>query len=331
MWVRSCSVSTVLFWALAAGVAAAAPTDPLRLDWSGPRECPDSATIHREVLHLAQLTAVPPHHVAAVARVERQGEAYRLSLNAELDGVSGQREFIGRSCESVADAAVLTLALMLNPDAPVDPTQSPTPSAPAQPVRAEPAMPRESPPVKASSDSAASDSSPWPTHVTGGVMGGLRTGVLPDVGVELGLLAGVLAGPLSLTLAASAMPPQSAPAPESSDARAELWLLSLGALAGWHTRFEPFGFGMSAGVDWTRASGRGDGVSEPEQAHIHWLSAQLGGTAMVAVTEHWELGAGVFGLAPLARPAFTFEDLGTVYRPEPFGIRAYFSVILTLL
>ena len=326
-------MSTVLYWALAAGVASAAPTEPLTLDWSGPPECPDRATVHREVLRLAQLTAVSLHHVAATARVQRQGARYHLSLKAELDGVSGQREFEGQSCDSVADAAVLTLALMLNPDAQIDRVAPPAASEPAPPARVEPVLVHEAPPppVAASPDSAASDSSPWPTHVAGGVMGGLRTGVLPDVGVELGVGARVLTGPLSLMLAASAMPPQSAPAPESLDARAELWLLSLGALAGWHTRFEPFGFGMSAGVDWTRASGRGDGVSEPEQAHIHWLSAQFGGTAMLAVTEHVDLGTGVFGLVPLARPAFTFEEIGTVYRPEPLGIRAYFSVIVTLL
>lgn len=325
-------MSTVLYWALAVGVASAAPPEPLTLDWSGPPECPDRATIHREVLRLAQLTAVSPHHVAATARVQRQGAKYHLSLNAELDGVSGEREFDGQSCDSVVDAAVLTLALMLNPDAPIERAATPAVSEPARPARVEPVPLHEAPPppVTAGRDSTASDSPPWSTHVIGGVMGGLRTGVLPDLGVELGLGAGVLTGPLSLMLAASAMPPQSAPAPESHDVGAELWLLSLGALAGWHTRFEPFGFGMSAGVDWTRASGRGDGVSEPEQAYIHWLSAQLGGTAMVAVTEHWHLGAGVFGLAPLARPAFTLEDLGTVYRPEPFGIRAYFSVVLTL-
>lgn len=329
MWVRSCAVSTVLFWALGADVAAAAPDDPLDLDWSGPPECPDSATIQREVLHLAQSTAVARHHVAAVARVQRQGATYRLSLNAELDGVSGQREFEGQSCDSVADAAVLTLALMLNPDAPIDRAASPAASEPARP---EPALPRESPPppVSVSVDSAPSDSPAWPTHLIGGVLGGVRTGVLPDVGVELGLGAGVLVGPLSLTLAASAMPAQSAPAPESPDASVELWLLSLGALAGWHTKFEEVGFGLRTGIDWTRASGRAEGVSDPEPGHIHWLSAQLGGTATLDVTQHLELGTGVFGLVPLARPGFTLEGLGEVYRPQPFGIRAYFGVILTL-
>jgi hypothetical protein len=138
----------------------------------------------------------------------------------------------------------------------------------------------------------------------------------------------VLTGPLSLTLAASAMPPQSAPVPKSPDARVELWLLSLGALAGWQTGFEQFGFGLRAGVDWTRASGRGVEVSDPKQGHVHWLSAQLGGTGTLALTEHVDLGSGIFGLVPLARPGFTLEELGEVYRPQPFGIRAYFGVFV---
>lgn len=124
-------MSTVLYWALAAGVASAAPTEPLTLEWSGAPECPDRATIHREVLRLAQLTAVSLHHGAATARVQRQGAKYQLSLHAELDGVSGQREFDGQSCDSVADAAVLTLALMLNPDAQIERAAPPAASDPA--------------------------------------------------------------------------------------------------------------------------------------------------------------------------------------------------------
>lgn len=99
--------------------------EPLELEWHAPPECPSGPSVRADVLQLAGAATGSSHRVVAVAHIQGGGEQkYQLTLTATLDGVAGEREFFGSSCDSVADAAVLTLALMLNPDASLE-----TPSA----------------------------------------------------------------------------------------------------------------------------------------------------------------------------------------------------------
>lgn len=325
---------------LATSAGFAAPSEPLVLNWQVPPGCPDGSTVEREVLQLAQLTPGTGHRVVAQGRIRVLSGSFHLQLNAELGGIAGQREFSGTSCRGVTDAAVLTLALMLNPDARPESVRSEPERASDQEPAPESEPPPEGPAPRASARTETSSrattpsehesrySARWPLRLFGGASGGVRTGVLPDVGLEVGLGAVMAAGPVSAALAGQVTLPDSGPMPESSEASVELWLLSVGALAGWQFSVATVGVGTHAGLDWTRAAGRGEGISDPEQANIHWLSAQMGATAMLSVSEHVAVGSGVFGLVPLARPGFTVEGVGEVYRPQPVGIRAYVGVFL---
>jgi hypothetical protein len=300
--------------------AQAASSDPLTLEWIAPETCSDGETVRREVLRLAEHDGAGSHRVNARVHIQRLGEqVFELRLSAELDGVAGERAFRGRSCGSVTDAAVLTLALMLNPDAEAM-SAEPAPTSQVGSAPGQPRAPREHMPSEVDTEP------PWPLSGAAALAVGIRTGVLPDPGLEVAIAAGAGLGPLRGWLSASAMPSQTA-AISGSTAGGRMWVLSGSALVGWSLNAGMFEAGPLLGAELTRVAGRGSGVSAPERASIRWVSATLGVTGHWRVSAPLALGGGVFGLVPLARPRFYLEGLGPVLEPQMAGIRAHFSAV----
>jgi hypothetical protein len=94
-------------------VAATAPSEQLRLQWTAPRECPNLEQIRQDVDNLlSNQPTTSPEPVSAVATVQpKSGVGYSLSLTA-----NGQTRVIdGENCEQLAQAAALLLALLVDP------------------------------------------------------------------------------------------------------------------------------------------------------------------------------------------------------------------------
>ncbi len=308
--------------------AQAANPEPLVLEWVAPPTCTGGETVRREVLRLASLDGPGVHRVHARVRIQRLGDRdFELRLSADLDGVEGERTFRGQSCDSVTDAAALTLALMLNPDAEVTPAEpapaKPTPAPRSASEPGPPAAQRKRPPSEREEIS-------WALSGASALAIGVRTGVLPDPGLEVAIAAGAGLGPLRGWLGGSIMPAQSA-AISGSNAGGRMWVLSGTALAAWALNTGSFEVAPSLGIELTRVAGRGAGVTAPERASIHWTSAIVGGTAHLRVSGSAALGVGVFGLVPLARPSFYLDDLGPVFEPQVAGIRTHFSAVWLML
>lgn len=135
-------VVTWLFFALSARTARA-ERDVVRLagksvafEWHAPPECPSRAAVLERVERLVGHTAQPASAIDAAiqARVERvdSGE-WQLGFDSS-GGTAAERRVLGRSCEEVADAAALLVALLVDPliaSRTVDATVVPTDSAPA--------------------------------------------------------------------------------------------------------------------------------------------------------------------------------------------------------
>src|SRR3954470_21103132 len=122
----------------------------IQLSLVGPGDCPTASVVHDQVEMLARVPANSPHQLDGRLLIEAlTTNKVRLTLTARLDqGATGERTFTGSSCAEVTDAAALTLALMLNPDAaPPDEKQRVAgPSPPRKPVPVEgPAAGRSSP------------------------------------------------------------------------------------------------------------------------------------------------------------------------------------------
>jgi hypothetical protein len=91
-----------------------AQTLPLSLKWSAPAACPTGDDVLREVARQAHV--VPgraPAKLDADARVEPFGERWRVELRTSRAGVEGYQTLEDDSCELLARATALVLALSL--------------------------------------------------------------------------------------------------------------------------------------------------------------------------------------------------------------------------
>jgi hypothetical protein len=290
-----------LFVALAAGQAAGAetvrageaPRKALELTWVAPPACPGSDAVRTEVLALARIERESSARLRANGVVRRGDRAWHLELTTEFDGMSGERALSATSCRALTDAAILTLALILNPD--VERHAS-------EPPRAGPGREQNSARLQVALSGRA----------------GLQVGVLEQLGPEFALGAGLSLGSASLWAYAGFAPPQDARVTGSSGPGGRVWAGSASLLGCWDfTTDTPFG--PCAGADFTRVEGEGISVANPQHAVTYWASGQLGLRAGVRLGAGVTLRVGGFAVLPAQRPSLFVEGVGRVLRPEPIG------------
>ncbi|HVY31422.1 MAG TPA: hypothetical protein VHB79_32940 [Polyangiaceae bacterium] len=129
---------------------------PLTLDftWTAPDTCPTQAEVVEQLSRAvdADEKELPP--LVARATVSRDAGGWHLELATEMDGRNGTRQLEAESCEGLARAATLVLALTLGeglarrqaeaeaartkppPPAPPPPAPPPPPAKPEPPARA---------------------------------------------------------------------------------------------------------------------------------------------------------------------------------------------------
>jgi len=289
-----------LFAALAAGQAASAqtararetPGEVLELAWVAPPGCPASAAVRTEVLELARVDRKASSRLRANGVVRRSDHTWQLELTTEFDGLSGERALSASSCRALTDAAILTLALILNPD-----------------VERRVSEPTRTPPGE---DESA------PLHVVLSGRAGFQLGVLEELGPDFALGAGLSLGSASLWAYAGFAPPQNARVTGSSGPGGRIWAGSASLLGCWDFSTET-PFGPCAGADFTRVEGDGISVANPERAVTYWASGQLGLRAGVRLGAFVTLRLEGFALLPAQRPSLFLEGVGRVLRPEPIG------------
>src|SRR5258705_2084739 len=125
--------------ALCSAPAARGADEPVILSWSVPSEadCPDATyALHEIRRHLGPAPAErPPIRASVVIRGARG--RYQMVLKTEQRDTEGERVLSDASCGAVADAAIVVLAWMIDPNAGFDPSRNP--AAVATAPAAEPA------------------------------------------------------------------------------------------------------------------------------------------------------------------------------------------------
>lgn len=295
----------------------------IELSLAGPGECPNASALHDQVQKLARLPADAPHRLEAHLLIEpTEPDRLRLLLTASLDGAApGERTFIGASCAEVTDAAALTLALMLNPDAapPDEEAAAPSPASALQPA-APPARERAAP----------SPRSAPRIHAFAGLTAGGRVGVMPSVSPEAGAAVGVSLNQFSSGLGVLAAPPQTAHT-ASGQFGGRFWALSGTWLACWAPLDDvTIQLGPCAGVGLTRLAGSGVGVTHPHDSETSWVSGTLGLSTALALGSRVTVRALVLGAVPATRPTFYLQGLGPVHQPAAVSASLQGTVAIRL-
>ncbi len=306
------------------------------LDWIAPPDCPDLNAVRSSVE--ARLSPDPPagspFWAGAVARFE--GER-RWSLRLETRQAEGswERVLVGPSCDAVARAAAVILALAIDPNArssPAEPSVAsfdlPPPAtgsgraggAAAMPTPPEPAR-TPTAPAAAAPDGGVSIRAPRRAETVRTLVhafGGLDAGTLPGPTVAAGAGVGLLAGRVRASLAAVYAFPASGTVPDEAERGGDLDLVagSLGVCLR-AVELRAFAVGPCARGEVGVVRGRGTGVENPRSASAPWYSVGAGAEATYEVGAAVALVARASAIAPLTRPRFFLERLGTVHEPAP--------------
>jgi hypothetical protein len=100
---------------LFSGTGFAQASAPVQLAWRAPANCPQEPKMSQKIRALLgpQRAHAPQSRLRAEGSVEPTQERFRLTLNIHYDAVNGTRVVEADSCEDLAGAAAVTLALLM--------------------------------------------------------------------------------------------------------------------------------------------------------------------------------------------------------------------------
>lgn len=303
--------------ALFAGAGPALAAEPVQLVWRAPPACPDEAWA-RNALAGYLGSRVSDDYRPMSVRVDiapTAGGRFRADLSLD-GGASGDRRFEGATCARVADAAVLIVALMLDPVEVVTQIEAPVPREVAAP------KPATAPEIE------RKRSGEEKTRFQIGLQATGDAGSLPEPSIGAGLTAGVRFARARIEADGAAWMPQRALAGPTRVSGGEISLLTAG-LRGCVAPFGPAAgvvvepcLRLEAGV----ARGTGFGIAEPASSRAPWGAAYAGFTLRQWTAESFGAWLSVEGGTPFVRPNHLIEDYGTVFRASPLLGRLAFGL-----
>lgn len=303
----------------------------LRFEWHAPQGCPSRQAVLEQAEKLLgrSLTVITPVELALEAHVTRPGESWQLDVLQRSSTGTRARSVKAASCQELADATALFMALAVDPSlaasgaasAAFPGEQQPEPQAPAREAEAVPA------PTATGSASAEPPSDPAqppvpdrPLRVHAGLSVALTAGRLPGKAFGSVLHAGVSRRSW-LWLAELGFHPERQATVAGSGAGGDLSMLGLSTGAGYLVDLEPMAVGPVLGVEVGWLRGSGTGVQNPTRADVLLLSAHAGARYALTLSHEWALtAAGAFS-ALANRPRFVLDGIGPVYQPERWGWR----------
>jgi hypothetical protein len=351
-WSRCAGVAALGATSLAApSSAGAAGGERVALRWSAPEGCPDASRVTREVDRLLGDESPRPALPLDVSATVTPSAGGNFTVRLETQGEGGPRvrEIKGASCNAVADATALLIALVIDPAAvarATSPPSSPSPSSPfpsssppAAPSPPPPELPPLAPPLPDPLPLAPSPIPAVAPPADAGRARGVRpsfrvqawatadAGSLPGVSLAVGGKAAVVIEALRIELGGGVWLDRRANLAQPASAGGEVGLAVGSADACWSfLRAAQIELGPCLGFELGSLHADGFGASSTSSGSALWSAIQGGGllawSPVSRVAALFRLDAAV----PFARPTFVIDGLGSVYRSSPVVGRATLGV-----
>lgn len=307
-------------------LALALAGEPVEVTWTAPDRCPPSSVVRDAVA--ANLAREDFGDALASVRVEASAQedpaGWRLHVEVRLPDGMVERELTATTCEELAAAAGLIIAVALDPlrvdQVRPPPEPKPLPEAWVNPAKPDTPVPEPEPTPRPAAE---------PTlRFDLRAAGMLDVGTLPSVrggaAVGFGLVGTWLRADATLLYWA---PRDVLPFNDTPGVGARLQQGGAGArvclkpeLGAW----EPSTCGgMEAGLAW----GRGVGLENPRTTLLPWLTATAGLEVAWVSRSHVGLFAGVDAQFHAIRPRVRLDGLGEALRVAPVGARALLGVL----
>lgn len=284
----------------------APPAAGLVIRWDGPADCERGEAVQAKVLRLlgGSRHAREPFEVSVTVRRE-SAKRYVAELETRAATGAGKKRLEGESCDAIALASSVVIALSVDPEASLGAEPEPEPAPPPPPPAAKPTKP--APPAK---------SAPPPRELIGYVHGSVGV-LLRMLGEPSGFVGGGLGlryRRFGLELGGAAYQSRQVTTPERPQVGAELRLYT-GELFGCYAAVS-----LSSGALEACGGGRVEsvsaaafGVSNPDQASVLILAGlavlrgRLRATSWLSATLDLGLVVRPF------HPTFVLHGVGDVY------------------
>ncbi len=305
-------------WAVAVGAQNPEPQPepaqpPLELVWQGPADCERGAAVRAKVLRLLGSRQAALSSVKITVTVAREAPSRYVALLETVTAQGGgSKRLEGESCDAIALASSVVIALSIDPSASLDAEEPPPPppepkQAPAPVLRRPPPRPQAPPEVR--------ETKPY-LHGSIGVLFGL----LGDPSAFTAAGIGVRHRRFSLELGGAVYQPRDVTRPERPKVGAELRLFS-GELLGCYA-VVPFALGAFEACPGARVESlwaRSFGVSNPDEGQVLLMSglAVLRGRLHPTSWLSAMLDAGVAARPFL--PTFVLLGVGDVFEIPVFS------------
>lgn len=300
----------------------AANQEALNLDWHAPADCPGPDHVKQLVAELVGGKAEGKLDVVAELSRDAEGR-FHARLSTLMHGVGGERSLQAETCEELARASALVMALMLKPKREQPALEPPPAAPPPQPEPAPPPDEIETPPLP---------SEEQPARTLFFLRGATTTGVGTLPGIATGAeVHGVLHRGLgSVELRLGLWFPKTEWSTVRPEAGGRFWLLELSPFLCLTPKLESVRLDSCAGAGLGRLAATGFGVSDPSTNSALYGSLTLEQAASIALTESLNVRLSAQLLRPLSRPSFAIENVGEIHRADPLGFRGTLAAEIRL-
>jgi hypothetical protein len=305
------------------------PPDGVPIDWIAPAGCPARGAVVSEVEGLLGEVDWSAHAgLGARVEVTRRGGEWVVSVvTAEPEGT---RRVVGATCEEVAAAAALIVAMAIDPELGAGPEPEPDRSAhPERSASPGDARSRREPEPEPEPVAVAAAAVSVPIEWSVGAGGGVEVGALPGVGGGVGATVAVSRGRWRAEVGGAYYFARTESLADFPELQGELSL--------WYgvarVCRRVVGFDACSGAELGQVRGQAMGFTGAEADAELWLAPVVGIGREVALGGGLALRAGAELAIPLSRPRSLIDPDGAgplpveqLHQPAPVNPRVHLGV-----
>ena len=282
----------------------------LTFTWSAPPQCGSEPDVRARVDRILGAHAAPHENVDARAVVSKDGETFRAEIQLFSAGQTSTRQVADSSCNALADAVALIVALTVNPEAVAEKKET---------EEKKPAPPPEKKPAAALSESAPRR----PIYLGASFL--LDTATLASLAVGAEFAVGYNPHHAAFELSGTWLAAQDARlAPASTQGASELALGS-GARGCWEIFDAAFDVGPCGGAELAGIFASGFGATQTIDTSSAALFRALVGARAKLRFSRFALRLAAEAAIPFTRPSFVIDNAGTVQHISPATLRTTFG------
>jgi hypothetical protein len=287
--------------------------DATVFEWSAPRGCPQRADLLLSLATLARVDAGSWSRFDAIrCQVTGSDSEWALAIEFVVDGQRGLRSFRSRRCEDLGQAAVVALALALEPswDGSAASTSAATPEEGAgMPDGNEEVLPASDDAVLPVAQQLARGQAR--TRVEAGLAGILDPTTLGASSFGVSLFAQARRGALSAGVYGAWLPLRPLDVRSDSEQYVELGLL-LGGVRG--CRYFGAALGLCAVFELGELAGNGSGLQTSVASQDWWLAPGLELALGSRLFASWQVDSRISVLLPLVRTEYVVDGAERVHQ-----------------